>query len=237
MNKIHLSSVDSTNTYLKANYQKLNNYTFVSTDIQSSGRGRNNRIWKSENGKNLLFSLLILDEELMKHYKAISVITAYSLIQTLESYHVNNLSIKWPNDIFVNDHKICGILLESIIKDKMECLIIGVGLNVNQKNFNDEFLINPTSLSKELNKDIDIEELKDKIYFQLIFNLNKLKDGYDYYPLIKKYDYLKGKKAYAFIKDEKTEVEIVGINNDYSLSINNNGSIDNVESGEISFHI
>ena len=136
MEKIHLSFIDSTNAYLKNNYKELNNYTFVSTDEQSDGRGRNNRQWKSENGKNLLFSLLILDKELIKHYKEISIISAYSIIEELKELGLKNISIKWPNDVFVKDNKICGILLEAVSNNNnMDCVIVGIGLNVNQKEF------------------------------------------------------------------------------------------------------
>ena len=237
MNKIHLSSIDSTNTYLKENYEKLDNYTFVSTDEQTNGRGRNSRVWKSENGKNLLFSLLILDKKLIEDFKEISILSAYSIIQVLEKLGINNLSIKWPNDIYYKDKKICGILLEAVTKSKMECLIIGVGLNVNQKEFNDEYLTTPTSIMNVTNKEIDINQLKEDIYNQLINNLEAKKNNKDFYEEISKYDYLKNKEAYALIENNKTRIKVIGINKDYSLNIEYENINRNIESGEISFHI
>lgn len=237
MNKIHLSSIDSTNTYLKENYEKLDNYTFVSTDEQTNGRGRNSRVWKSENGKNLLFSLLILDKKLIEDFKEISILSAYSIIQVLEKLGINNLSIKWPNDIYYKDKKICGILLEAVTKSKMECLIVGVGLNVNQKEFNDEYLTTPTSIMNVTNKEIDINQLKEDIYNQLINNLEAKKNNKDFYEEISKYDYLKNKEAYALIENNKTRIKAIGINKDYSLNIEYENINRNIESGEISFHI
>ena len=237
MNYIHLSEVDSTNEYLKKNYQDLENYTFVSADNQLMGRGRNNRLWKSENGKNLLFSLLILDKELIKHYKEISIISAYSIIEELKELGLKDISIKWPNDVFVNDNKICGILLESVTKNEMECLIVGIGLNVNQTDFDGEYIVEPTSIKKRINKDTNINLLKDRIYQRLIDNLEKLKEGYNFYSFIKELDYLKNKRVYADINGCTKQVMINGINEDYSLSIYNNDSLENIESGEISFHI
>ena len=76
MNTLHFDLIDSTNTYLKKNYQNLNDMTFVSADYQIEGRGRVNRTWKSENGANLLFSLLILNIELINSFKAISMISS-----------------------------------------------------------------------------------------------------------------------------------------------------------------
>ena len=170
MKQIHFDTIDSTNTYLKNNYQNLDDMTFVSATSQSSGRGRNNRTWLDD-GNNLLFSLLIKNDYLMDSYKILSILSAYSIIEVLETYGINNLSIKWPNDVYVDDNKICGILLESVSKEKLECLIIGVGLNVNQDIFEGEFIHQPTSMKNILNINIDIEELKKKIMKDLLIIL------------------------------------------------------------------
>ena len=236
MKVLHFEAIDSTSTYLKNNYQNLDNMTFVSADYQSAGHGRNNRNWKSENGSNLLFSLLILDRELISLFKSISIISAYSIIEVLKDYGISNCFIKWPNDIYVNDKKICGILLEAISKSKIECLIVGIGLNVNQKVFEGEYLRIPTSMCKELNKEIDLNELKLKVFNNLEKNLIKLKEGYDFYPEIKDYDYLKGKEVYAALNNEEKKINVLGINPDYSLKIKDKENIVDIDSGEISFH-
>lgn len=237
MNKIHLSSIDSTNSYLKLNYKKLNNYTFVSCDNQTNGKGRNSREWKSENGKNLLFSLLILDKLLIQKYKEVSIVTALTISKMLEDFCSEKVTIKWPNDVYVNSNKIAGILLESVSVEEMECLIVGVGLNVNQKEFNGEFLVKPTSIINILNKEQNIDILKNELYNRLIKNYEKILENYDFYPYINKHDYLKGKNAYAYIDNTNKLVNIMGINNDYSLSILNNNKVEKIESGEISFHV
>lgn len=237
MKKIHLSSVDSTNTYLKQNYKSLENYTFVSTEKQTAGRGRNNRTWESEDSKNLLFSLLILDKELIKEYKKISIISAYTIINILKEYGINDLSIKWPNDIYYKDDKLCGILLEAITTDDIECLIIGVGLNVNQEVFDGEYVHKPTSLKCILNQIVDINDIKEKIYKNFIKVLNELKNGRNYYDDILEYDYLKNKIVYALINNVKKEVKVKGINSDYSLTVVSDSKEINLESGEISFHM
>lgn len=234
MKTIHLSRIDSTNTYLKENYKSLENFTFVSADSQTCGKGRNQRTWISEDSKNLLFSLLILDEKLISEFKKLSIVTAYSIITVLKEYGINNLSIKWPNDIYYKDEKICGILLEAKTLDKIECLIVGVGINVNQETFIGEYNQTPTSLKNILHKDIDIKELKEKIYKRLIEDYNS---DNDFYEEIKEYDYLKNKNAYAIINDTKALIKVIGIDEDYSLKINKDNKIINIDSGEISFHI
>ena len=236
MKVLHFESIDSTSTYLKNNYQDLDNMTFVSADYQSAGHGRNNRNWKSENGSNLLFSLLILDSELISLFKSISIISAYSITQVLKEYELSNCFIKWPNDIYVNDKKICGILLEAVTKKEIECLIIGVGLNVNQEVFEGEYLRLPTSMCRELNKKIDLNEVKLKVFNNLEKNLIKLKEGYDFYSEIIKYDYLKDKEVYAVLNNEEKKIRVLGINPDYSLKIKDKENIVDIDSGEISFH-
>ena len=237
MKTIHFETIDSTNTYLKENYSKLDDFTFVSADFQSKGRGRNNRNWKSEKGESLLFSLLIKDESLMKEFKSLSIISALSLIQTFETMGIKDLSIKWPNDIYYKDNKLVGILLEAVSTTKLECLIVGIGINVNQKEFEGDYKRQPTSLYKILNKDIDIDDLKNVVYQKLEENFLLVKKGFDFYPKITKYDYLKNKELDAYLDDEKMPIKVIGINNDYSLKIVVNNQIRDIESGEISFHV
>ena len=237
MNVVHFESIDSTNLYLKNNYDKLSDLTFVSTNYQSNGSGRTKRNWYSEKNKNLLFSLLIKDRDLIDRFNTLSILSAYTIVEVLKEYGINNLSIKWPNDVYVKDDKICGILLESISKENIECLIIGVGLNVNQDNFIEDYLTTPTSIKKILSKEISVDEIKNKVYEKLLDNLIKLKHDYDFYSEITSYDYLKNKEVYALINSKKVKVKVEGINKDYSLRVNNDGKTLNINSGEISFHI
>ena len=233
MNKIHFESIDSTNNYLKQNYKNLENYTFVSADFQTNGKGRNKRIWKSENGENLLFSLLLLDKQLFDHYKELSIITAYSIIKELEKLGIDNLKIKWPNDIYVGDKKICGILLESISVNDIECMIIGVGLNVNQKNFDADYRIPPTSIYNESHVFQDLKIIKDNIYNNLINNIEAIKTNRDFYSDIKQYDYLINKSiSYKFDSTVK-EVKVIGIQKDYSLLVDDGSKLINLSSGEV----
>ncbi len=234
MKTIHFEIIDSTNTYLKRNYKDLDNFTFVSADFQSAGRGRNNRNWKSEKGENLLFSLLIKDESLIKEFKSLSIISALSVIEAID---LPDLSVKWPNDVYYKDNKLVGILLEGVSTDKIECLIIGIGINVNQKEFIGDYKREPTSLCKILNKDINIETLKEKVYKQIESNFKLVKNNYDFYKKIVKLDYLKNKEVYAEINNELCNIKVLGINKDYSLKVKKDNDILNLQSGEITFHV
>lgn len=234
MKTIHFETIDSTNTYLKENYEKLDNFTFVSADFQSAGRGRNNRNWKSEKGENLLFSLLIKDKALIDKFSSLSVISAFSIIKAL---NLKRLSIKWPNDIYYKDSKLSGILLEAVTKNEIECLIIGIGLNVNQREFVGEYKRTPTSLYKITNRIYDMSKLKQSIFNQLYSDFMMVKDGYDFYDDIKEYDYLKDRKVYAEINNEVQQIKVVGIDFDYSLKVLKDNETYNLSSGEITFHL
>lgn len=234
MKTIHFETIDSTNTYLKENYEKLDNFTFVSADFQSAGRGRNNRNWKSEKGENLLFSLLIKDKALIDKFSSLSVISAFSIIKALNLEH---LIIKWPNDIYYKDSKLCGILLEAVTINEIECLIIGIGLNVNQREFVGEYKRTPTSLYQITNQTQDMRLLKDKIFNQIYSDFMKVKEGYDFYNDIKEYDYLKDRKVYAEINNEVQQIKVIGIDFDYSLKVLKGNEAYNLSSGEVTFHL
>ncbi|MBR0417552.1 MAG: biotin--[Erysipelotrichaceae bacterium] len=236
MKELYFSELDSTNTYLKEHYEELEDMCFVRADYQSAGKGRNSRKWTADRNSNLTFSLLIKNEEVIRRYKALSVLSAYSVLEVLKDYGINDLMIKWPNDVYVSVNKICGILLESVVRERIECLIIGIGINVNQVEFNDSYFTKPTSMKLCLNKYIDLNELKDRIYKQLSENIEALLLEHDFYEEIRAFDYLKDKKAEAYLDGNKEEVEIIGIANDYSLEVKTKDGIRKIESGEITFH-
>ena len=150
---IWLKQVDSTNDEARRQIDSLDNLSVISTYEQTAGRGQRTRTWFSEAGKNLLFSIVLKNEALNEissgRQFAISALSAISLVELLSSYGVE-AKIKWPNDIYVNDRKICGILIETSTQDDMiTWCIIGIGLNVNQREFPDH-LPNPTSMICEL---------------------------------------------------------------------------------------
>ena len=124
---IHFEEIDSTNNYLKNSYQLLDNFTFVTADYQSKGKGRNDRVWESSKGLNITFSILIKDSKLLEVSTILSLMTAVELAKLLDRYGIDNVSIKWPNDVYVNCKKIAGILLEGNVPNYV---VVGVGLNL-----------------------------------------------------------------------------------------------------------
>ena len=238
MRKIHFKKIDSTNTYLKENYHKLQNFTFVSASYQSNGHGRYNRVWESNKNENLMFSLLIKDKKLISMFSSLSLATSTAILKVLESYKLNNLSIKWPNDVYVKDKKICGILLESISNNTdIDVLVVGVGLNVNQKDFSNEISYKTTSIYKEKNKKTFLPSLKRKLYKTIIQTFIEVKNNQkDYLQIIKKHNYLKDKEVFAEIDNVKTLVKVIDINEDNTLKVLVNNKEINLNTGEITFH-
>lgn len=167
---IWLDSVDSTNDEVRRRIDGLDNLSVLSVLSQSCGRGQRGNSWLSEPGKNLLFSIVLKysdglgDTDLTPPVQAydqfvISQLTSLAVVDLLASHGIV-ARIKWPNDIYVGDRKICGMLIENAVRGKrLDTSIIGIGLNVNQRNF-DVNLPNPTSmaLSKEENTGMNSED-------------------------------------------------------------------------------
>ena len=237
MQFIEFDTIDSTNTYLKENWEQLEDLTFASALEQTAGRGRNQRKWLSPKGENMMFSVLIKDRDLLNRYRYLSMLSALTVIEALEHFAVKDLMIKWPNDVYVRDRKICGILLEGVSREHLECVIIGIGVNVNQKVFTDDYLNEPTSVIREIGQVTDLNEFRTAVYWKMIGNLQLLKEGHDFHQEIKKRDYLKGRRVFAEINGEKAEVEVTGINEDCSLGIIWQNRKMNIDSGEITFHL
>ena len=135
---IWLQSIDSTNDEAKRRISILDNLSVLSAFCQTSGHGQRGNSWSSEPGANLIFSIILKDKYMIKAYDqfVLSEITALSVTDFLAKYGIN-ASIKWPNDIYVGKRKICGILVENTLRgDSLSSSIIGIGLNINQRNFN-----------------------------------------------------------------------------------------------------
>ena len=206
---IFMTECLSTNDYLlkllkKKNYEEG---TMVHTNYQKNGRAQRNNEWLSENGKNLTFSFLLEPYVELSNQFFLHIITSISIFKTLLKINIKNISIKWPNDIYVNDKKIAGILIENLVYRKfIHKSVIGVGLNINQANFGS---LNATSIINETLKKHSLDQILkifkstfNKEYLKL--NSNKIHEEFDFYKknligyqVEKKYEYnsdvIKGK--------------------------------------------
>ena len=157
----HLIETDSTNGWLREHRSEADHVVWA--DYQTAGRGCGTNSWESERGKNLLFSVLIHPVEVRAADQFIlSMANALALRDTIASY-VDDVKIKWPNDIYWKDCKICGTLIETTLKGQFvkDC-IIGTGINVNQALFLSD-APNPVSLRQILGHDTDCREVLRKV--------------------------------------------------------------------------
>lgn len=226
---VHFQEIDSTNNYLKNTYKLLSNFTFASANYQTNGKGRNDRVWESNIGENLMFSFLIKDKELMKESPILSILTAVEVAKEVERYGITNVSIKWPNDVIINDKKACGILLEGQVP---QYVVVGVGLNVNQKTFPEGLRRPATSLAIELKEDVDIEEIKKRLFSNIVNNFSALKSE-EYLEYFRSHNFLLNKKVRALINNQIFIGEVVGIDDSFCLQVLSSDMILHIDSGEI----
>jgi len=188
---IWLDSVDSTNSYcMKLAQSGEPEGLVVASFFQKQGRGQRGNRWESESGKNLTFSLLLRPSFMkVEEQFDISKIVALSISDWLKNNNVD-ACIKWPNDIYVGDKKIAGILIEnSFCSSTLDVSIIGIGLNLNQTEFPSE-VTNPISMKlltgRQYEPEVALSELIVSIqmrYLQLHYRLNK-KVSEDYLKLL-----------------------------------------------------
>ena len=157
-NIIELDVVDSTNNYASDLITKnaALEGTVVVAHFQGEGKGQRGNVWTSEPGKNLTFSLILKPKKVTPSEAfVISKIVSLAICKYLETVVEEDVFIKWPNDIYVGQKKICGILIENQFRGKhFESSIIGIGLNVNQSNFQN--LPRVTSLILKLKKELEL---------------------------------------------------------------------------------
>ena len=163
---IHLSSVDSTNSYLMAyKPREGETMTVVYADEQTAGRGQGSNHWESEPGKNLTFSVLVHPTmvPVMRQF-LLSEAGALALWDVLGQYlGADDVKMKWPNDIYWKDKKISGTLIETRLGGgHVKDCVYGIGIDVNQEKFVSD-APNPVSMKQILDHDVDLKELLNKI--------------------------------------------------------------------------
>ncbi|MBO7125739.1 MAG: biotin--[acetyl-CoA-carboxylase] ligase [Bacteroidales bacterium] len=175
-NIIELKEISSTNDYALelARTKTVPEFTVIRADFQTKGRGQIGNHWVADSKKNLLFSVILHPTHIAANNQFIlSQCVSLALLRTVSLY-CNNVSIKWPNDLYVGNKKIAGILIENLLNGKhIASSIIGIGLNVNQEDF--VGAVNPISFKNILHKELNINEL-------LCIFLKKLDALYSHIP-------------------------------------------------------
>ena len=205
---VHLEQIDSTNAYLqrKQSEADIRNWV-VSADEQTAGKGMGSNGWESEVGKNLTFSLA-LDMGFLPAERQflLSEAVPLGIIEVLDTLLPSEkLSIKWPNDIYFENRKLAGILINSTIKaNMMDVSIIGIGLNVNQMQFQD-WPTHPSSLKMVTGKEYDLKPLLEQIAERILIKVQQLQST----PTSIEKDYLKRLFRYRTWADYEVEGKVL----------------------------
>lgn len=203
---IHLKRVNSTNAYASdlVSKSKPIEGSVISASFQFNGKGQIGRSWQSEANKNILCSIVlhpnflnVIDQMVM------NMSVALALHDFISSIVDDPVFIKWPNDIYIKNKKVAGILIQNTIRGKkLDTSIVGTGININQKDFPEE-IPNPTSVSLSIGKNVNL----DDAYLYWFYFLEKRYEALkfiDFYKVLQEYNsklYLKDDIS-SFVKIE-----------------------------------
>ena len=210
----------------------------ILSKYQSGGRGQAENTWYATDGKNLLMSIICKDIQVKaSELPKLNILVSLAVFNLVNAYFENTTSVKWPNDILVDDKKIAGILVESILSgDFVKHVVIGIGLNVNEATF-PGYLDSACSLYSLTQQDYDVEDILFKLIDQIDLQLSKLST--------KKFDELRAEyeavlyamnaKRYFRSFDSYFEGKITGINKSGQLCIETTDGIETFSNKEIAF--
>lgn len=185
----HINEVDSTNSELRRMIAEGNatNLTVLTADYQTSGRGQVGNHWESEQGKNILMSILLQPESLdVREQYYLSMSISVSVVSCLREYLGDAVVVKWPNDIYVGDKKLAGILIENTLRGiDIANSIVGMGINVNQTTFTSD-APNPISMKDITGKDFDRAKIVEHMAHSLSVSLTRI-DNKQYDTILNEY--------------------------------------------------
>lgn len=238
---IALKEVTSTNDFaaelIKNQHALITDGTVVFAENQTNGKGQRGSVWLSQPNENLTFSVVLKPSLLVDEQFLLSKIVALGIFDFLTNRGIKNVAIKWPNDIYVNNKKIAGMLLENILRNsKIEYCIAGIGLNVNQVEFPKD-LSHAISLQQITNQPYDLASLLKEVLFFIEKRYMQLKSGK---LTVLNQDYLKQMLGYQkensfIIHQQKVSGKIVGVDKSGRLQVAINQHIQSFDLKTIQF--
>lgn len=189
MQTVWLESATSTNTLMSADSASYMHGDALAARSQTAGRGQRGNSWESEPGKNLTFSLMLRPKTIIPSEAfAVSMLTAIGVVRAIEKATGVKATLKWPNDIYVDDRKLVGILIEnSFSASGIAHSIIGIGLNVNQDKFVSD-APNPVSLKQLCNCKFNLESLLEDLVAEIVETFDAYESAPDLQALCKLYN-------------------------------------------------
>jgi BirA family biotin operon repressor/biotin-[acetyl-CoA-carboxylase] ligase len=187
---IILEKVGSTNNYAMGMLQNgvANSGDGIFALEQTAGKGRRGKLWESGKGQNIILTIIAAMQWLpvISQFQ-LSVAVALACHNLVSQYIKDDIKIKWPNDIYINDRKAGGILIENLVKGKLwQWSVIGIGLNINQENFEKEGL-HAISFKQIAGRSFDVQELGKELHKKVIEKINALQDG-EFSEMLKDYN-------------------------------------------------
>lgn len=237
---IYFEEIASTNKYAK----ELSDIddALILADHQSAGTGRFGRIWESSQGKDLIFSLIKKFGITIDNIHLVNFYSSYIMFLTLKEILADTnieLILKWPNDILLNGKKVCGILLDvQELNEPEKKFIIGMGVNVNSKSFNEEINFKAISLNQNSESKISREEILIMFVNNFYKYISYVDDGEKLMSLWKKNTKIIGKKVnFKMLADgENILAEVIDIGSDGGLRVKIDETLEKTfYSGEITF--
>ena len=237
---LEYDSLDSTNTFSQELVSKSNptEGTTVLAHYQSAGKGQYGRIWESKPKENITLSIILRPGFLeIKHQFYLNVISSLAVADMLEYYVKDIVKIKWPNDVYVRDNKISGILIQNNLQGvSIVNSVVGIGVNVNQETFHHD-IPNPTSIKRECGDQIDLTELRKLLFGTFEKYYLQLKNG-DRQELRKLYQdrlYKKGQASRFKLNDKTIDGVIHSVNRQGQLVIVIDGKQESFSKTEIQY--
>lgn len=212
----------------------------VVADMQTAGRGRRGRGWVSPSGKDIYMTLMLRPQCRPEKASVLTLVMAVSVLEAVQELIPQTCGIKWPNDIVINNRKVCGILTEmSAELDGIHYVVIGTGINVNQEQLAEELQDKATSLYIECGEKIKRAELVARVLHYFEINYTVFEKSWDFSGLVDKYNgYLVNRDREVRVLDPKGEYDGIarGINAKGELIVErkSDGQTELVYAGEVS---
>ncbi|MBO0722367.1 MAG: biotin--[acetyl-CoA-carboxylase] ligase [Blastocatellia bacterium] len=208
----HLTSIDSTNDYLKK-MMEAHEFTCVVADGQTAGRGRHGRNWHSAPGEGLYLSVLLCPQAPAAKIPSLSLMAGIAVAEVLLARDVPSVDIKWPNDVLVNERKVCGILVEgtSIGSDRHR-IILGIGVNLNHRSFPQKLSQTATSLLIETGRPVDIVDFRQQLLERIAHWYERWKQSDEVIDRFQELSsYARGKAVIVTLDDGQITGETAGL--------------------------
>jgi BirA family transcriptional regulator, biotin operon repressor / biotin---[acetyl-CoA-carboxylase] ligase len=177
---IILKSVDSTNNYAMALVQNelAAGGEAIFAMEQTSGKGRRGKAWLSKKGDNIILSIIAQMQWLsVQQQFQLSAAVAVGCHEFFSKYSKESIKIKWPNDIYINDRKAGGVLIENIIHGSLwQWAVVGIGLNINQLSF-EHAIENPISLKQITGETYDVIQLSRELHEIILEKIHSIQPG------------------------------------------------------------